>query len=542
MSNSVDLSQLAVERSPAAGPAPAGASRRWFSRYVLPLGIVLGFTGLLTWAMRDSLLPAQPVTIVPVMVARAEVQQSGTPLFQAAGWVEPSPVPTVVSSLAEGVIEELNVVAGQSVKKGETIARLIDVDARIALREAEAEVDIREADVDAAKAEMASAQVALDNPITLRAALAASDSSLAELEAELDSLPAAIVAAQTRQRLAEENVQSKESAGDAIAGRIRRDAKAQLASATATIDTLLARQPVLERQKEALKRRRDAIAEQLELKLEPRRRLTDAQAQLKAAEARLARAELAVETAQLQLDRTTVKSPINGRVLSIQASPGKRVNGLDPYSEQGSSAVATLYDPQMLQVRVDVRLEDVPQVQLGQTVQIETASAPAGLQGKVISVTSQADIQKNTLQVKAAIAAPPDVIRPEMLAQVTFLAPERPEALSDESTEKQRLLVPRQLVDGGESSAQIWVVDHQTKTAVRKSITLGKAGTADLVEVASGLNPTDKLISSGREGLNNGTRIRVTAEDSSMGIGGGFGTAVPTTTRTAQQPSTTKTN
>ena len=136
MSSNVDLSQLAVERTTTSGPAVDGQSRRWFSRYLLPLGMALAFLGLLAWATRDSLLPAQPVTVIPVLVARAEIQQAGTPLFQAAGWVEPRPVATVVSSLADGVVEKLHVVEGQSIEQGEPIAHLLDTDARLRLREA----------------------------------------------------------------------------------------------------------------------------------------------------------------------------------------------------------------------------------------------------------------------------------------------------------------------------------------------------------------------------------------------------------------------
>jgi HlyD family secretion protein len=176
-----------------------------------------------------------------------------------------------------------------------------------------------------------------------------------------------------------------------------------------------------------------------------------------------------------------------------------------------------MYDPQMLQIRVDVRLEDVPQVQLGQKARIETASAPDGLDGEVISVTSVADIQKNTLQVKVAILNPPDVIRPEMLGQVMFLAPEL-KGKQEESEDRLRLLVPRQLVSGGEGASKVWVADQRARLAKHRTITLGRAGTEDLVEVTDGLTPTDKLISGGREGLRENERIRIASEDSTLGL------------------------
>lgn len=518
MSHSVDLSQLAVDRGKAAGPKRKGGKSAWLSRCMLPLFIVGAFTGLLGWAARDSVLPTKPVTVVPVLVARAEVQQADTPLFQAAGWVEPRPASVVVSSLAPGVIEELLVVQGQLVNKGEPIARLLDTDAKIALSEAEAELAIREAELEAARAKFNSSKIALENPIQLRAELAEANSELSRVEAELNVLPAAIKAARTRSKLANETVEKKRLAGNAVSGSALREAKGELATETATAEQLVARQPVLRRQREALVRKRDALREQLELKLEPKRRFADADAAVKVAEAKRTRAQLIVEAAELQLSRMTIRSPIDGRVLSLEATRGKRVTGINPHTAQGSSAVMTLYDPQMLQVRVDVRLEDVPQVQIGQKTCIETASVPNGLDGKVMWVTSQADIQKNTLQVKVAVINPPDMIRPEMLGQVTFLAPEQPESQSDESEERLRILVPQQLVANGEGGAHVWLADRETKTARRQSVTLGRAGTDELVEVASGLTPTDKIISSGTESLHDRDRIRIAGEDSILGI------------------------
>ncbi|HUS40511.1 MAG TPA: efflux RND transporter periplasmic adaptor subunit, partial [Pirellulales bacterium] len=505
---------------------------------VLPLFLVAFFAGLLGWAAKDSVLPSKQVTVVPVIVARAEVQQADTPLFQAAGWVEPRPASLVVSALAPGVIEELVVVEGQLLRKGDPIAHLLDTDAKITLGETQAELAIRDAEVDAARAEFESAEIALANPIQLKADLAEADADLSQVEAVLDTLPAALEAAQTRRTLANETVEKKLLAGSAVAGRALREAKADLATETATADQLVARFPVLKRQREALLRKRDALQEQRDLKLEPKRRFADAEAALKIAQAKRTRASLAVESAKLQLARMTIKSPVDGRVLSLQAAPGMRVVGLDPHSEKGSSAVVTLYDPAMLQVRVDVRLEDVPQVQLGQKARIETPSVPDGVDGEVIGVTSQADIQKNTLQVKVAVVDPPDVIRPEMLGQVTFLAPEPTESETNESEERLRILIPRQLVASGEEGTYVWLADRTVNVAQRRMVTLGRAGTEDLVEIVSGLTPTDKLISGGREGLDQGDRISVTAEDAMLGISGAPMLSPPTTPRTAQRPAT----
>src|SRR5262245_29436170 len=153
MATNVDLSQLAVER----GVEPAVTRRRHLlTRVVLPGLLLLGFGGLVAYAVRDSLSPPVPVTVVPVISSRVALDQPpDTPLFRAAGWVEPRPTATLVTALSEGVVEQLLVVEGQEVKQGQTVARLVAADARLALEMAEADVDLREAELAAARAALA---------------------------------------------------------------------------------------------------------------------------------------------------------------------------------------------------------------------------------------------------------------------------------------------------------------------------------------------------------------------------------------------------
>lgn len=515
----LDLSQLAVDREQPSRKR-LEFRRAWLTRYVLPAVILCGFAGLFGWAARDSFLPAQAVTITPVVVSRTEVKQEGTPLFQAAGWVEPRPTPVVASSLAPGVMEKLLVVEGDHVEEGQPVATLIDADAQLALAEAKSRHALQVAELRRAEATLAAAKTNLAQPVVLQATLADADARLAETQRELNNLPYAIEAARTKLELAQVNVNRKEQAGDAITGRVLREARAELATAKNAVQGLVAREPTLMHQLESLRRKRDAIAARLDLLTEEKRALAEATANLSVVEARVEQTRLAVEAAQLQLDRMTVRSPIDGCVLSLEARPGQWLSGLGATHSQGASAVVGLYDPKSLQVRVDVRLEDVPQVQIGQPTRIETAALATPIGGRVISVTTQADIQKNTLQVKVAVDDPPTVIKPEMLAKVTFLAPPSPVVESDDEIIPLRLFVPEALVDSTEGAATVWIADLSAGVAKRQPIEIGR-GLAEggLVEVVSGLTPTAKLIVSGRESLAEGDRVRVTGEDRSLSGG-----------------------
>ena len=518
MASTVDLRQLSVDRGPSA-PRTAKRKSHLLTRYVLPGSLLCGFAGLVAWSASASLLPSTPVTVAPVIVARAEVRQAGLPLFQAAGWVEPRPTPTVVSALAEGVVQRLLVVEGQSIEAGQPLAELIDQDARLALEQSKALQRLREGELAAASAEATAARVAFEQPLELQAALADAESEFARLQKELTNLPFKVRAAAARLELARQDLEGKRQAGEAVAGRSLQRARNEFDAATAALDELRARQPGLEREAAAIEQKRDALQKQLDLRSEETRRLAEALANVQVSEARLKQAQLSVKTAELQLERMTIRSPISGRVLALHSQPGKRLMGLNAASDRDASAVVSLFEPSKLQVRADVRLEDVRQVQPGQPVQIETAAHTEPITGEVLTATSMADIQKNTLQVKVAIHDPPVTLRPDMLVQVTFLAPEGPETKSEGSEDPLRLLIPRQLVDSSESGAAVWVADRVEGRARRRSITLGQAGTEQLVEVVAGLTATDRLISTGSEQLSEGARIRITGEDRSPGSG-----------------------
>ncbi|MCG6158243.1 efflux RND transporter periplasmic adaptor subunit [Rubinisphaera margarita] len=510
----LDLRELAIDRPSKATTEPKVRRKPLLTRYLIPGGIVLGFLGLLAAAVSDQLLPRHEVSVVPVLVRRAEIQQQGTPLFQAAGWVEPRPTPISVAALTEGVVEELLVVEGQPVEIDEPVARLINIDARLALRQAQNTLQLRKAELESAKAEVDAAELRVEFPVHLQATLADAESSLAQARTNLARLPHLIKAAEARAVYAEQNYEGKQAAEGAIAGRLIQQALSEFTDAEAQLTELRERKPYLEKEVSTLEEKVTAFNSQLELLIEESRQLKDAHAKRQVAESRVAEAELAVEMAQLNVDRTIVRAPIAGRVLTLVTSPGSRVMGLESSGALSSSTVVTMYDPARLQVRADVRLEDVPLVQPGQPVEIETASSSEPIKGRVLLPTSTANIQKNTLEVKVEVEDPPATIRPEMLVTATFLAPPTPESQLDEVQEAERLLIPRDLVTTAEQGTSVWIVTAEG-TAVLQPVTLGKAGTEELVEVASGLDPTSKVIATGRQGLEAGTAVEIIGEASS---------------------------
>ncbi len=515
----LDLSQLALARAPSSEDAKRPSllrKKRWFSRYALPLSILVGFFALLVSAAGNQLLPAQTVTVLPVIVKRAEFQQAGTPLFQAPGWIEPRPTATSVAAMTPGVLDELLVVAGQLVKKNEPIARLISVDAELHLEQTKNALAIREGELDRVKAELSAAKVRFENPVHLRAQLADAQSTLAKSETELAKLPFLIEAAESNVKYTLGSMEGKQSAKGALPDNTIAKAVNEHAVASASLQELLTRKPNLVREVNALKVVVKTLERQLELLVEETRQLREAEAKVRSAEAYREEAKLQVRQAELALERCAVRAPMDGRILRLTASPGSRVMGLESTAGQSSSTVVEMYDPQKLQLRTDVRLEDVPMVTPGQPVEITTASTSQTIHGRVLQMTSSANIQKNTLEVKVELLDPPLTVGPEMLATATFLSPQN-DGSRETLSPAERMFVPASLVQSQGSQSFIWVADENSK-AQSRSVEIGVKSKDDLVEIKSGLKVTDKLIASGLDSLRNGSRIKLSGDDQKLGL------------------------
>ncbi|MBI1832546.1 MAG: efflux RND transporter periplasmic adaptor subunit [Planctomycetes bacterium] len=494
MNPNVDLSQLAVQREE---PASTPSGRPWHvgTRVILPGVVLAGFLAVVGWAARDSLLPARPVTVVSVVTTHMDVQNEGTPIFQAAGWIEPRPTPILVTALTEGVVEQLLVVEGQKIKTGDLVAQLIQDDAKLAVQAAEADLELRQAEVERAKAQLVIGQTLL---------------------------PFQLKAARSRLELAQETFDARKQTTQTGASP-----PLSLSLAKSELDLAASAVGELEIREGSLKVRG----------LAP---FAEAEADVKAALARSKQAEVAAAAARLRLARTVIKAPVDGQVITLTARQGQRLMGQAALGMPEASTVITMFDPGMIQVRADVQLEDVPKVQKGQRVKIDTPIAGEPLDGEVLQITSQADIQKNRLQVKVAVKSPPPTLRPDMLVQATFLAPAAPKGAADHK-QTLRLMIPKQLVESADGSSHVWTADLADKVARKKTVKLGRSN-GDFVEVTQGLNAADRLIVEGRQGLSDGQRIAVThvdaAADSIRNDGGARPKRLPNPAQNKDHPGT----
>lgn len=509
----VDLRELAVDRG-GSEPPRRHVRRHLLTRYVLPTMLVLGFLLLVGWASWGLIFPPIAVTVAPVYATTADVRQEGVPLFKAAGWIEPRPTPVRVAALAPGVVEQLLVVEDQPVTAGQPIAELVKDDAELAYQQALADLALRQAELDETRAALAAAETRFKQPVHLQAALGEAVAALARVQTQLKNLPFELRRAEADHEAVAKVYEGKQAASGVVAGIEIDLAKSKLASALALVEELRNRAGSLQSEQAALNQRREALETQLELLADEIRAKDEAAAKVQGGAARVEQARVAVAQAKLQRDRMTVVSPIDGRVFRLIAHPGARIGGgATQMPGHDGSTVVTLYRPDMLQVRVDVRFEDLPKVSLvGQPVEIGNPALATPLTGKVLFISSEADIQKNTLQVKVEIPDPPSVFKPEMLVDVTFLSPEAGGPDPPAGPRAARIFIPQQLVRNEAGVVFVWLADQSAGVARKREIQTGRLGEHGLIEVTQGLNVASRVIATGLDGLTDGCRIKITDE------------------------------
>lgn len=427
--------------------------------WVVPLAILLGFGLLFLLLFRDRLLPARTVEIERVVALAGESKgevaagMTGAMLFQASGWIEPDPYAFKATALIDGVIDEVSVLEGQRVERGELIATLIDDEAELALERALKDLD------------------------SMRSARDAHCAGIERTIKELDTMQAEEESSKSLLEEARDQVARLEKVGPGVVSE-RDRVEAGFAIKRFEALAIAANGRVLELAAELNKMAYETAA----------------------MEHQIASEEVRIEEVKLVLSRTRISSPIAGRVLRLLAMPGqKRMLRMD---DPDSSTIAVLYDPKRLQVRVDVPLADAAGLQIGQPAKIRCSVFPNRIfSGKVTRIVGEADLQRNTLQAKVEIHEPSDALRPEMLCRVEFL--DGGGGTVGGAMAKLVVWLPEAAAKGG----MVWVYDPERKRVERRPVELAEGRRDRHVRVKDGLRPGEWVVISPQD-LRQGQRVK----------------------------------
>ena len=435
--------------------------------FVCLLGIILiiGF--------RDKFLTQYKVEVTKAILypvdgdglsdGNLSLTKKGSLLFQASGWIEPDPFPIRVTSLYSGVVKEVHVLEGQQIKKGEIIATLIDEDARLVLAEMNA------------KHSQSIAEEAIIE---------------ADLELANAGLEAALSKVSKDEALLQENNDTVDRMSSLPKGAISEQAFYQAKLG-------------LKRQLAELSSSNSEVSQQRALIKKLRETLV---AQTKKTEI----FSVQKQKAELDLKRTKIPSPINGIILRLLAKPGSRIM-LD-MDDKDAAAAAILYEGGKLQARIDVPLSEAAKINLGQMVEITSSILPEKVfRGKISRILGEADLQRNTLQVKVSLIDTHPRLRPEMLCRAKFFGMS---SHKNEGSSQFKIFINKDLFKIGSedsnSEKELWVISNDGKTCEKRRVSIGGTIRGQYISVTQGLMAGEAIILNPPEALENGDRVEIT--------------------------------
>ena len=303
---------------------------------------------------------AQPA-VIEVTTAPAIVRDLPR-FFEASGSLSGDEQTDVTPSIA-GKVVAIGVEMGSYVRRGQTIVRLDDVDSRLRVQQAQAQLD-------QAKAGLRQAE----EKVGIRPGQSF----------ELNKLPE-VANARVALELAEKNLRRSErliESGD-ISRAIYDQQKAQ----------------------------RDQLKEQYEAALSFARQNYAA---VMTARANVANAESQLNLARRSLSYANVYSPIDGFVAERPADLGEYVSI--------TSKVATVVRINPLRVRIDIPEQAIPAVTVGQSVSVTTSAWPdRNFSGRIARISPNVTPTSRTLTVEAEIENSGGVLKPGQFATVRIL-------------------------------------------------------------------------------------------------------------------------
>lgn len=190
---------------------------------------------------------------------------------------------------------------------------------------------------------------------------------------------------------------------------------------------------------------------------------------------------------------TLVRAPIAGVVISRQAGVGQYIASA---ASGSNNALFAISDLSTVWLVANVREADAGQMRSGAAIQARTLAFPdRTFEGHVRFVSPTVDPNTRRLTVRAEIPNPGELLRPQMFAQMSVGA----------GPVEQALAVPEDAVLYEGDTARVWVVQPGGKTLASRLVKTGRTH-AGQVEVLSGLNPGDRVVSGGALFIDNASK------------------------------------
>jgi RND family efflux transporter MFP subunit len=225
---------------------------------------------------------------------------------------------------------------------------------------------------------------------------------------------------------------------------------------------------------------------------------------LDSAEAQFGQAHARVDQIRINMQDMVVRAPFDGTIATRNTEVGEVISSVMMTQVGGTlpaGAICTLVDLKTLEVVADVNESSIGQLHEGQAAEVSVDAFPnQKWKGVLRQIIPTADRAKATVQVKVKIIDPGDRLLPEMSSSVSFLQSERTDA---EMHEPPRIWLPASAVANG----NVFIIGAD-KHVVQRHVTTG-AVREKRIEITSGVNAGDRVVTTGADALENGQLVRL---------------------------------
>ncbi|BAU15778.1 hypothetical protein LEP3755_63430 (plasmid) [Leptolyngbya sp. NIES-3755] len=304
--------------------------------------------------------------------------------------------------------------------------------------------------------------------------------SASELSSEVDSAIAEVEAAKSDEQAAirEQDEQRQEVArltaeGTYLATRLDRTQKVLLNSGAIA-------------QNEFDKQKSELTAAQASLRA-AKVKVDRMAAAIAKAKANAAQAEVKVQKLKAINDYRIIASPITGTVQERLVDPGVVV--------QPGMGILKVQDSSKVRLQVNVPQQNLAAIQIGSPIMARlVGNAAQEVRGQVTSIFPKAGEDTRTVTVEAVVENPSRRIVAGQAVEMQIITDRKLNTVS----------VPQTAISEAAGKSTVWIMVGQQ--AQRKAVTVGLTS-GDRVEITSGLQPGDQVITSGQQRLIDNAKV-----------------------------------
>lgn len=226
-----------------------------------------------------------------------------------------------------------------------------------------------------------------------------------------------------------------------------------------------------------------------------RQQLDTQRAQVMQNEAQVALDEAAVASARTQVDFTTIRSPIDGRVGIRNVDQGNIVRAGD------TTGIVTVNQVTPISVTFTLPQQELPRIltAMRETVPVRVLAPDGAVRasGTLLTPDNQVDQNTGTIRLKATFPNDDRMLWPGSFVNVRMQV----------GTERNALVVPVVAIQRGPDGPFVFVL-RDDSTVEQRQVALGLMTAGDAV-VSRGLRDGERVVTSGGLRLNNGSTVAV---------------------------------